>query len=447
MDFIFGIPLTPTGQTPRYEITIGTPSNQADYTIESRAGVIAAGTVNSSSPAAVRVSNTFQVASGGMDERMKGIRVRATGQNPVYVLVTIKYNFFGGFTFLIGYGSYLVHPNVELPNGGDYVYYAMSTDYTGSSTNVTDRRSNVLLVGDQNVTSVSITPTQTVSLPQDAQSNSTLVQVAAGATHNVTLNSLQTLGFSSLFDLTGTKIVSDKPLTVITGHQCAQVPSTTGFCEPIYIHIPPTFNWGQLFLLAPLGGRTANQYYKLVTSEDSIRITHRCGMGVGETQLIPLVGTDRSLSFTSNSYCYLTSSSPIFVVQMAPGNNADNVGDTALAIVAPMSRHVRNTTFLNLLSDFPASFITVTVQATHFNASWIHLDGSPLGCTWNNIYNTINNNIVGHGCTFSVAAGTHVISHLDGNGVLSVVAYGWSTATNIGYAYMYLTDINLEPGE
>ena len=94
MDFIFGIPLTPTGQTPRYEITIGTPSNQADYTIESRAGVIAAGTVTSSSPAATIVSNTFQVASSGIDERMKGIRVRATGQNPIYVLVTIKYNFF-----------------------------------------------------------------------------------------------------------------------------------------------------------------------------------------------------------------------------------------------------------------------------------------------------------------------------------------------------------------
>ena len=447
MDFIFGIPLTPTGQTPRYELTIGTPSNQADYIIESRAGEIAAGTVNSSSPAAVIVSNTFQVVSSRMDERMKGIRVRATGQNPVYVLVTIKYNFFGSITFLIGYGSYFVHPNIELPNGGDYVYYVMSTDYTGLSTNVTDRRSNVLLIGNRNITSVSITPTQIVSLPQDAQSNSPLVQVAAGATHNVTLNSLQTLGFSSLFDLTGTKIVSDKPLTVITGHQCAQVPSTTGFCEPIYIHIPPTFNWGQLFLLAPLGGRTANQYYKLVTSEDSAMMSHRCGMGRDLILQIPTAGTGHFLSFASNSYCYLTASSPIFVVQMAPGNNEDNVGDVALAIVAPTSRHVKTTTFLNLLSDFQTSFITVTVQATHFNVSRIHLDGSPLGCTWNNIYNTINNNIVGHGCTFSVAAGTHVISHLDGNGVLSVVAYGWSTETNAGYAYMYLTDINLEPGE
>ena len=409
--------------------------------------MIVSGTVTSSNPAAIIVNNTFQVASSGIDERMKGIRVRTTGQNPVYVLVTIKYNFFGSFTFLIGYGSYLVHQNNELPNGGDYVYYAMSTDYTGSSLNITNRRSNILLVSNQNVTSVSITPTQTISLPLDAQSNSTLVQVAAGATHNVTLDGLQTLGFSSLFDLTGTKIISDKPLTVVTGHQCAQVPSTTGFCEPIYIHIPPTFNWGQLFLLAPLGGRTVNQYYKLVTSENSTTIAHRCGMGRNVILQIPTAGTGHFLSFPNNSYCYLTASSPIFVVQMAPGNNEDNVGDAALAIVAPMSRHVKTTTFLNLLSDFQASFITVTLQAKHFNASRIHLDGNPLGCTWNNIYNTINNDIVGYGCTFSVAAGTHVISHSEESGVLSVVAYGWSTGTNLGYAYMYLTDINLEPSE
>ena len=445
MDFIFGIPLTPTGQSPRYNLMIGTPSNQADYTIESREGEIAAGTVNSSSPAAIIVSNTFQVASGGMDDRMKGIRVRATGQNPVYVLVTINYNFFGEFAFLLGYGSYPVHPNVELPNGGDYVYYVMSTDYTGSSASVTDRRSNVLLVGNRNITSVSITPTQTVSLPQDAQSDSTLVQVAAGATHNVTLHSLQTLGFSSLLDLTGTKIVSDKPLTIITGHQCAQIPSTTDFCEPIYIHIPPTFNWGQLFLLAPLGGRTANQYYKLVTSIDSTMIAYRCGMGENMIQLNPTAGTGLSISFPSNSYCYLTASSPIFVVQMAPGHNEDNVGDPTLAIISPTSRHVNDSTFLNLLSDFQTSFITVTVQATHFNASWIHLDGIPLGCTWNNIYNTINDDIVGYGCTFSVAAGTHVVSHSEENGVLSVVAYGWNTEPNLGYAY--LTNINLEPHE
>ena len=168
-------------------------------------------------------------------------------------------------------------------------------------------------------------------------------------------------------------------------------------------------------------------------------------MGVGETQVSPTAGTGRFLFFPRNSYCYLTASNPIFLVQMAPGSNEDNIGDPALAIISPTSGHVKNTTFLNLLTDFLTSFITVTVQAKHFNTSWIHLDGNHLGCIWNNIYNTVNNDIVGHGCIFSVAAGTHVVSHSEENGVLSVVAYGWNNSPNLGYAY--LTNINLEARE
>ena len=378
---------------------------------------------------------------------MKGIRVRATGDNPLYILVVIKYNFFGGLAFLIGYGSYLVHQNHEIQNEGNYVYFAVSTDY-GDTPDVTNRDSNILLIANQNETLINITPTQMVRLPQDAQSDSPLVDVTAGTTHTVTLNCFQTLGFFSLFDLTGTKIVSNKPITVLSGHQCAQIPTTTGFCEPIYAHIPPVFNWGQLFLLAPFGGRTANQHYKLVTSENSTTIAYRCGMGGTQAQMIPNAGNGRLISFTANSYCYMTATNPIFVVQIAPGNEADNIGDPALAIVAPTSGHVQTTTFLCIPSDFPTTFITVTVEAEHFDASQIHLDGSALGCTWNNIYNTNNDDVVGHGCTFSVAAGTHTVSHTEENGLLSVVAYGWNNARSLGYAY--LTKIQLTqpaPGE
>ena len=94
-------------------------------------------------------------------------------------------------------------------------------------------------------------------------------------------------------------------------------------------------------------------------------------------------------------------------------------------------------------SDFPNSFITITVLAEHFEAAQIQLDGNPLNCTWNDIHNTLSDDIVGYGCTLSVLAGAHVVSHLDDNGVLSVVAYGWSNGPDLGYAY--LTNFNLEP--
>ena len=415
---------------------IGTPFNQADYVIESSNGEIASGTATANITAIVRVNSTFQVTSSGFLDRVKGIKVRTTSRNQIYVLVVTSYNDFGSFRSLIGYGSYLVHPNNEY-SSGDYVYFAVSFESTPNKDDI----SNVLLIGNHNETFISITPAQDVSLPADAQSNSSLIEVAAGTTHNVTLNSFQTLGFSTILDLTGTKIVSDKPLTVITGHQCAQIPSTTGFCEPLYIHLPPTINWGQSFILAPFGGRTADQYYKVVTSIDSATIHYRCGSDDSVSLERPTAGSGYPLSLSSDSYCYLNASSPVFLVQMSPGSEEDDLGDPALAIVPPTSGHVKSASFLNLPSDIPNSFITVTVLAGHFITSQILFDANPLSCTWNIIRNTFSDDIVGYGCTYSVSPGTHVVTHSGDDGVLSVVAYGWDDNPSLGYAY--LTNWNL----
>ena len=445
MTFYFGIPLAPAGQTPRYEVIIRTPLEQASYIVESSEGEVDSGVATSSIPGVVMIDSDFQVNSSEFRERIKGLRVHASSENSIYVLVNIKYNFFGDFPQVIGYGSFPILPNEENNDTDTYVYYAMSTDYNGDPA-ITNRRSSVLLIGNYDETLVSITPTQSISLPHDTQNDSSQVVVAAGTTYTVTLHSLQTLGFSNLLDLTGTKVVSNRPLTVITGHQCAQVPSDAGFCEPTYVHLPPTFNWGLEFLLTPFAGRTANQYYKLVTSINSTVVEYRCGTQARETLEGLGAGSGRLLVFPSNSYCFLAASHPIFVVQHAPGFGTDNLGDNAIATVAPISGHVSDTNFVSIPNDFPDNFITVTVQAQYFNASQIQLDGSILNCAWTAFYDTRNDDVVGHGCTFPIAdTVTHTVSHL--SGALSVTAYGWRyrDIPPLGIGYAYLTNFNLQP--
>ena len=440
-----GLPLAPENLLPVFELIIGTPSYQASYVVESSTRVISTGNTSSAEPATVTLQDSsdsdssLEVLSSGYADRMKGLRVHASGDNPISVLVTMKYPSFS----VSGYSSFLLHPNNELDGGSVYEYYAISTDYTGT-TILSNRRSNVLLVGNFNATTISIIPTQTVSLPVDAQANSSLVDVAAGTMHNITLNKLQTLLISSLNDLTGTRIISTMPTTVITGHQCGQIPVTHGFCEPLYIQIPPTFNWGQTFLLAPFAGRTTSQeYYKFVTSMNSTTISYRCGnldsQGVG----ISTAGSGRFLSFSANMFCYFTATNPIFIVQFGSGFRIDRMGDPVMTIISPTSGYINSTTFVNLPSNvFPSSFIAVTVQAKHFNRSQIHLDRSQLHCNWTAIYNITSEDIVGYGCTANVTAGTHNVSHSGENGVLSVVTYGWSSSPALGYAY--LTGFNLE---
>lgn len=74
--------------------------------------------------------------------------------------------------------------------------------------------------------------------------------------------------------------------------------------------------------------------------------------------------------------------------------------------------------------------------AEHFDESQIQLDGTRLPCIWNDIYNTVDDAIVGYGCTYAVSGGNHIVSHTGKAGRLSVVIYGWSDRPSLGYAYL-----------
>ena len=131
-------------------------------------------------------------------------------------------------------------------------------------------------------------------------------------------------------------------------------------------------------------------------------------------------------------------------MQFGSGYRVDNMGDPAVSIVSPTTGFISSTRFYSLPSDaFPYNFITVTVQAAHFNRSQIELDENQLLCNWTDISDISSDGIVGYGCTAPVTAGDHVVSHLGENGVVSVIAYGWN-ANNSQLGYAYLTGINLE---
>ena len=57
-------------------------------------------------------------------------------------------------------------------------------------------------------------------------------------------------------------------ITVISGHDCAQIPTEYHYSNPISTQIPLTVNWGNGFLLPPLTSRTNGQRYKIIASEN-----------------------------------------------------------------------------------------------------------------------------------------------------------------------------------
>jgi hypothetical protein len=415
-EFYFGIPLTPVGQTPVFEVTIGTPNDQADYIMESNEGEIASGTVTSDAPATVTLDATLQVTQSGYVDREKGIRVRAINSSSVYVLVVMKH--------AVEYmetvdNTFLVYPNSKSSRVREYKYYAIAPDPNFNS------YSNFLLVGGHDDTVVSLTPTKNIRLPEDIQTGSNLIDIENGTTHNITLESLQTLLVTSVFDLSGTKIVSNKPLTVISGHQCAQVSTTA--CHSAYVHLLPTFNWGREFILH------SAQYYKLVSEENTPCCTRR------------LRFEGNVFSFQTRSPRYMLDMGfPVFLILVGEAND--------LAIVPPITGRVRSTSFTSLPSQYSNfmgnNYILVTVQSEHYNQSEIRIDGGPLDCFWIIVVSEPIwpgwRHKIGWLGTCAVSSGSHTVSHTAENGVLSALVYGWQRGPDIGYSYHPNNNIGME---
>lgn len=69
-------------------------------------------------------------------------------------------------------------------------------------------------------------------------------------------------------DITGTMIHSNKPVAVITGHTCAQVPANVYYCDLLMEMIPSSDKLGQSFAIAPFKWQVASSI-RVVAMEDN----------------------------------------------------------------------------------------------------------------------------------------------------------------------------------
>ena len=408
------------------EIVVGTPDTSAEFIVESSNGVIHQGTVTSNVPVAIDPGHDFQVLSNDYTGRLKGLHIYSTGNESIYILAMNSVT-------LVNFGTYLAYPCLTFENESEYEYFAISVDSAVGF-------SQFLLVGCENDTKITLVPTQNISIPQDPQNQqSNPINIEAGATsHQFTLHTLQTLLISSDNDLTGSKITSNKPLTVISGHQCATVPSTSAGCEPLAVQVPPSFTWGTEFLLSPFAGRRGVHTFRAVTSQGNTSFKSVCGL------LREFERRESTIfELNTNEHCYLKTSKPVLLTQLSFSGVIDGMGDPAIALISPIDQYIHETEFFSLpTEEFSDQYISVTVAAEHYNPTAILLDGRMINCQWQEIYNSTSPvDIIGYGCNTTVSRVSanhtrHTVTHSNPGGLISVLAYGFSTFPALGYAYL-----------
>ena len=387
------------------------------------------GIVTKNRPDSHSYSSRFTTHSSSFVDRFRGIHV--TSDQPINVLLR-------SHTF-----QYLILPYHEYPGVSQYEYYAVSTSsYSNTSL------SSVLLIGCINNTIISIIPTVDLFIPIDVQKNgSDDILVTKGNSHTITLHEGQTLflGKGNGSDISGTHFISNKPLTVITGHDCGSTPNTIEHfsCHEVQLQIPPTITWGKRFIvtnfLNTIDRSLFSSYVKTVTSQANTGITIYCN-GVTNTTRYSTNGAVGTYQYNISQYCYMEANKPIFVV-LFPHSN---LYYTTIVLIPPMEQYLQEVDFYwHSTYFYYYSKLVITASVEGFSPTAILHNGLATA-NWTAIYDSTRN-IVAYGTEIKITKySNHLVFHTAKNGKLSVQVQGYD---NIYDVYGWPAVISLETSE
>ena len=360
-------------------------------TVDTLRGFNFSGFATNNESLTVEIPNTFQVLSSS--ERDKGIRVTAEGQSSI-VVYGLNYEIFTSDAFLS-------LPCDRLPVD-HYEYYGVS--YSGGGHGL----SHLLIVGCEDGTVLEI--------------GSEVVQ----------LNEMETYFWETDF-VTGTRIVSDKPLVVYAGHRCTNIPGSASACDHITEQIPPTAIWGTNFMSASFSGRSSGDIYRILASQASTSVSINCSTLGVLTYNLSTAGSWQEISTPENSFCFISSDKPLLVMQFALGNSYDGVGDPFMLMTTPVEQYSNNYIF-NVLPEFSTNYITVYVTPDDYQPSDIIVDDTSLeSSTWTPVYCSSNEEICGYITYVTLSAGEHQLFHTDVTSSIGVSAYGFNSFNSYGY--------------
>ena len=397
------------GMTNNYFLHITTMSQHTVvFHIDGYTEHITDGYVSRGSPATISLD--IDLVATDNTQRHKGIHIY-TNDSDINVLVINDLSEFGST------GDYIAIP-YKVYSTEEYIYYAVS-----SSSKFSFLQSLVLLVGTEDNTSITITPTVSIAVPQDPQDiGSSQITIAPGTEYTIILHRLQTLmlGSSNYADITGTKIVSNKPVTVISGHECGTIPANRGFCEHLTVQIPPTITWGQTFILNPHTSISESHIYQIIVSEPNTSVT-RC---YSDNQTI-VDNTSMQFSFNSTN-CFMNSSNPVLVIEFGLGSQ---MGNPVISIVPPVAQYTTNIVFYtpNVVRD--GHFINIATTQRDV----MLLNGRIMDVTWSPVFNGASN-AVGYTAVISnILPNTDYTVATMNNHSLSVMVYGFDFDTSYSY--------------
>jgi|GEM_PF-828302 len=332
----------------------------------------------------------------------------------------------------------LIFPKESL--GSEYYAMCYTPHINGNGINSgSGRNSEFMVVAAEDNTTVTITPTKITDKLKPANVPFKVV-LNKGDLYQVQSENLPGTGAQGQGDLTGSYIVSDKPVAFYSGSLSTTIPADANVSawDHLYEQIPPLQSWGRKFITVPLSTRHEDTY-RILAAENNTTVR------IGTNSPVTLqkgIYYEFSLLYTTPSL--IESDKPILLAQFSNSNSVDKTwtngdGDPFMVIVSPVNQTREKVSFVAYESPKINSkyFINVVVKDDAIGA--IKLD--------NNVVTF--KPVTGTGFSYAqvpLTKGNHYIeSTVAGKGFIAYV-YGFGGVEAYGYGVGYNLDIVLDLG-
>lgn len=175
-------------------------------------------------------------------------------------------------------------------------------------------------------------------------------------------------------DVTGTLVTSDKPVQVLGGHQCTNVPDPIGFCDHLEESMFPYESLANDYIVAapliPTGGTTPKvEIVRIVSTQPGTTLTYDPPQA-GAPASIAVAGDWVELASSAKDF-KISANQPIMVVQYMEGQDAGgNSGDPAMALAVATSQF-RKSYLFHAPTNYETSYVNIIAKT----GAAVNLDG------------------------------------------------------------------------
>jgi len=236
-----------------------------------------------------------------------------------------------------------------------YIYYSISPFNAGLF------KSSILIVGTEDDTKMELTVTKQVQVNING-----VVTLLPNTPYSFVINRLQTVYISSSGDLTGSKIVTDIPVSVFSGHE-QEFNSSYAQCSTE--QIPPTVLWDTVHYVSPTAN-VPSSTIRVLAANNFTTVDIYCS-NVKESHII---NEGQSVIKTFGPItCAIISDKKVLVTQVSNGND----GLARLMIVLPGVTHYSHELRLSHITDveYNARYFNIIVLEPYFQPENICLIG------------------------------------------------------------------------